>query len=365
MCTAPGAAAVEAGANVLQQYLAPYIPVAWATALGEPHVAAFTLSAIASTGTLLGGLLVLIPAKLFGANIADPRTKRMMGWMEAFSGGVMLYMTFTDLLPEAETDIGKIQTMLFFFLGVLLFLVLDLLLIPRVESATGTTDEAASSSSAAATSSLKASSQSRTNHPSAVAKAAEHAELMRTSMVTFLALTLHNAPEGLGVYLAGLSSLKQGVQFSVAILLHNIPEGMVVAIPTYVATGSATWALFLTLLSGLAEPAGVVIGSLALAPWITPQHLSRCLACVGGIMAAISIHELQPAAQKYAGKTAATLAAFTGMLVAFVSLEGVGLLFDGHHHGHGHSHSHSHGHGHGHSHGHSLSHEYDLDFDEL
>lgn len=85
-------------------------------------------------------------------------------------------------------------------------------------------------------------------------------QLMRTSLITFVAMALHNLPEGLGVYLSSLNSPKMGIQLAVAIMLHNIPEGMAVAIPLYVATSSTPKVLYWTFINGLAEPIGVLLG---------------------------------------------------------------------------------------------------------
>jgi hypothetical protein len=122
---------------------------------------------------------------------------------------------------------------------------------------------------------------------------------------------------------------------------------MAVAIPLYAAKGSISHVLFMTLLNGLAEPIGVLIGAALLGPLLTPTVLSKCLAAVGGIMCCISLHELLPTAIRYAGQAKASLALFGGMAVVFLALETVNEYF-----GHAHSHNHGGGNGgHGHSHG--------------
>ena len=113
--------------------------------------------------------------------------------------------------------------------------------------------------------------------------------MRRTSLVTFLAMGLHNLPEGLGVYLSALSDTRLGLQLAIGIMLHNIPEGMAVAIPLYGATNSYSSVLFWTFINGLAEPAGVIIGGSILYPYLSHELLSRCLAMVGGMMMCVSI----------------------------------------------------------------------------
>jgi ZIP family zinc transporter len=128
-------------------------------------------------------------------------------------------------------------------------------------------------------------------------------------------------------------------------LLHNIPEGMAVGIPLYASTGSIFQVLWWTLINGLAEPAGVLMGGMVLAPYLDEYILSRCLAMVGGIMFCISIHELYPVSIKYCGKHMASASLMIGMFFCWVALESVDSYFEGiDMPGHSHSHGHSHGH---------------------
>ncbi len=103
------------------------------------------------------------------------------------------------------------------------------------------------------------------------------------------------------------------------------------ATPTHART-HATPVLGWTLLNGLAEPLGVVLGGVLLAPWLSNALLSRVLATVGGIMTCISIHELQPTAIAYAGKWRASVSCFAGMAICWMMLVMVDQYF-GHSHG--------------------------------
>ncbi|TPX72315.1 hypothetical protein SpCBS45565_g00626 [Spizellomyces sp. 'palustris'] len=310
------------------------------------------MALLASTGTFIGGVVVVLLARISGADLSAPSTARLMGILEALSAGVMMYITCFDLIPEAIENIGSRETMAWFFGGVVAFGVLEECISffdqdhdhDHDQHCASTSENGKPSKGEAVSKAKGVSKQTRADgSSSSTTSDKEKRELMRTSFITFLALSLHNLPEGLGVYLSALTDLRLGSQLAMAILLHNIPEGMAVAIPLYAATGKAWSALWWTLLNGLAEPIGVVVGGVLLHSYLSAELLSRCLAGVGGIMACISIHELQPTAIKYAGKGIATVSFFAGMFVCFAALEAVNEWFGGHDHtpqigGNGHSH---------------------------
>ncbi|KAJ3158579.1 hypothetical protein HDU86_002805 [Geranomyces michiganensis] len=334
----PSTPAPHATPNPLLIALTPYLPTFVVTLLHDPHVLAFVMALVASMGTFVGGVIVVVLARLTAADPNSPATAKLMGVLQAFSAGVMLYITCFDLVPEATEILGGRECMGWFFAGVLAFGVLEEVILPddhghdHGDDASPAPSPAAGAEIASDTSTAvqaaAASEAVRTAGPSAK----ERRELLRSSFITFVALAMHNLPEGLGVYLSALSDLRLGSQLAMAILLHNIPEGMAVAIPLYAATGNVTQVLWWTLINGLAEPLGVVVGGALLHSYLSPALLSRCLAAVGGIMACISIHELQPTAIKYAGKTVATASFFGGMAVCFAALEAVNEWFGGHVH---------------------------------
>ncbi|KAJ3021372.1 hypothetical protein HKX48_008689 [Thoreauomyces humboldtii] len=329
-----------ATSNLLLESLSPYLPNFLLTLLMDKHILAFSMALVASMGTFLGGVVVVVLAKLTGADPNSPATARLMGVLQAFSAGVMMYITCFDLVPEAVAELGSRECMMWFFSGVVVFGVLEECILPEDHGHDHDDDdkekkvvaEEATKGRVLKEVAKDAAGKDVTTGKFAGPTDKERRDLMRSSLITFVALAMHNLPEGLGVYLSALSDLRLGSQLAMAILLHNIPEGMAVAIPLYAATGKTTQVLWWTLLNGLAEPAGVVVGGLVLAPYLSPALLSRCLAAVGGIMVCISMHELQPTAIKYAGKATATASFFGGMFVCFGALEAVNEWFGGHVH---------------------------------
>lgn len=85
----------------------------------------------------------------------------------------------------------------------------------------------------------------------------------------FLAVTIHNIPEGLSVGIAFGVALSQqnnasllvgALLLAIGIGIQNIPEGAVVSLPIKSETGSSGKAFLFGMLSGVVEPVAAVIG---------------------------------------------------------------------------------------------------------
>ena len=96
-----------------------------------------------------------------------------------------------------------------------------------------------------------------------------NAKRMSKTSKMFLAVTIHNVPEGLSVGIAfgvalsqpGNSALLVGaLLLSIGIGIQNIPEGAVVSLPIKGETGSSSKAFVFGMLSGAVEPVAAVIG---------------------------------------------------------------------------------------------------------
>ena len=148
----------------------------------------------------------------------------------------------------------------------------------------------------------------------------KNTRLMRMGVMTALAITIHNFPEGMATFTTAVDNPSLGVAIAAAIAIHNIPEGIAVSIPIYYATGSRRSAFVLSLLSGLAEPVGAVLAWLLLMPLMTPTLMGCILAGVAGIMVFISIDELLPAAREYGEAHIALYGIVGGMAVMALSL---------------------------------------------
>jgi len=135
---------------------------------------------------------------------------------------------------------------------------------------------------------------------------AETTRNWRLGVLMLLVLTAHNFPEGLAVAASAMDSNRLGIIVAVAIAAHNIPEGIVIAVPVYAASKSRLKAIGWALASGLTEPFGALVAVAFLRPVITETGLQAVLCLVAGMMLAVSVVELFPAAWKY-GEPAAFL----------------------------------------------------------
>lgn len=276
---------------------------------------AFALTAFAGLSTGFGALL---------AFFAKRTDTRFLSASLGFSAGVMLYVSFVELLAESRTALtgqwghaaGSWGAVASFFGGIALIGLID-----KLVPAESNPHELHN-----ITSVIPAPPREGEDcPPSPAAEAGEHdpEKLRRTGLFTALAIAIHNFPEGLATFTAALTEPSLGVAIAVAIAIHNIPEGIAVAVPIYFATGNRKKAFWYSLLSGLAEPLGAVIGFLVLMPFFSPAMFGVLFGGVAGIMVFISLDELLPTAEEYGEHHLCIYGAVAGMAVMAVSV----LLF--------------------------------------
>lgn len=197
-------------------------------------VVPFLMSMAAGLATGLGALLGV-------TNLA--RSARFFSGALGFSAGVMIYVSLVEILPEAIESVENPGAPWIavgaLFGGIVFAAVIDALVPDQIDPSTTTTSDV---------------------------------RLLRMGVFTAIAIALHNFPEGFATFLTALTDHTLAIPIVVAIAIHNIPEGLAVAVPILHATGSAAKAFRWALLSGLAEPAGAVLGYLILAPFMTPHH---------------------------------------------------------------------------------------------
>ncbi|MDR1274340.1 MAG: zinc transporter ZupT [Odoribacteraceae bacterium] len=261
---------------------------------------AFGLTLFAGLSTGIGSAIAFLSRKT---------NKRFLSLALGFSAGVMIYISFVEIFPDAREALeqrfdkwtASLVTALSFFAGMALIAVIDKLIPSRenpheVKSVESMND---------------ASPRDR--------------KLSRVGVLTAAAITIHNFPEGLATFISGLSNPEIAYPIAVAIAIHNIPEGIAVSVPIFFATGDRKKAFVYSFLSGLAEPAGAVVGYLLIISLVgvNATVLGILLALVAGIMVFISLDELLPTAKEYGAHHLSIYGLVAGMALMAFSL----LLF--------------------------------------
>jgi len=236
---------------------------------------AFLLTTLAGLATAAGAA---------AAFFARRTNTRMLSVALGLSGGVMIYISFVQLLAGANLTLreelggrmGAFTAIAAFFGGMLVAAIIDRLVPEPVNP-----------------------HETKSVEDMDAGTPADCGRLHRAGIRFAVAIAIHKFPEGLAVFAASLSGLELGIPVALAMALHNIPEGIAVSVPVYYATGSRAKAFWYASLTGLADPAGALIGYLLLAPFLTPVLLETIYAAVAGVMVFVTFDGLLPMAHKY------------------------------------------------------------------
>ncbi|ORZ40807.1 Zinc/iron permease [Catenaria anguillulae PL171] len=267
------------------------------------------------------------------------RNPKFLSGGMALAAGVMLYVSLHEILaesihefeaawPEETHPGGKARSYLFgtlfFFLGAILTVFLDIA-VHKFQHAMGVTDEIPTelilpeSSDSSIEKGNHKNNEFHPDHPNF-----SKARLLRTALITGIAISVHNLPEGLATFVSMAKNFSVGAPLAIAIAVHNIPEGIAVAIPILFATGSRMKAFLWGTATGLSEPIGALIGWAILANTATADmsFVYGCLfGIIGGMMTYIAIAELIPTALHYhPNQRTVAITVFAGMLVMAISL---------------------------------------------
>lgn len=137
------------------------------------------------------------------------------------------------------------------------------------------------------------------------------------------AIGLHNLPEGLAVGVGfGGGDLSDGVALAIGIGLQNIPEGLVVAVAMMSLGYSRMVALGVTLLTGLVQPFGGLLGAGAVT--LMEMLLPWGLAFAAGAMLFVISHEIIPESHRRGHEGKATL----GVLLGFIVMLSIGMVLE-------------------------------------
>lgn len=230
------------------------------------------------------------------------------------TAGVMISLSFLELVNEAWELKGFWTATVGFGLGAFFMLALDMTLphirfgeseIPIGEKATGQQEDCPRETGRHRRQGRHRVHSQITNRP-----------LFMTGVLLAIGITIHNLPEGIAVGAGYMHTPQFGLFIAIAILLHNIPEGIATALPLY-TSGMNKWsALKVAFFSGMAEPVGALFAALFLKSF---QFLiPGALAFAGGVMMFITLDELIPTAREHGHQHYTAVGIILGSIFVFL-----------------------------------------------
>lgn len=240
-------------------------------------------------GTSLGAACVF----LFRHEMKRGMQKAMLG----FASGVMVAASVWSLLIPAMDMSSKMGRLAFvpaaigFSVGILFLLLMDHL-IPHLHQ--------------------------MNSKPEGIA-----CHISSTTML-FLAVTLHNIPEGMAVGIAFAGAIEQNatitltsaIVLAVGIAIQNIPEGAVISLPIASEGKSKKYAFCYGTLSGAVEPVAAFI-TVLISTWIT-AILPVLLAFAAGAMMYVVVEELIPEGKEGEHSDIPVIAFAIGFLIMMI-----------------------------------------------
>ena len=223
---------------------------------------AFLVSFFAGISTVFGCVVLLFKND----------KKKLIGRCLAFAAGVMITVSFLDLIPSSITGIYKYFQFLPSILIVSIFFVIGVICSTIINKCL----------------------------PSFEQK--QDGKLYKLGIFSMLAIILHNVPEGIATYLTATDDIRLGISLALAIALHNIPEGISICVPIYFSTNSKLKAILYTFISGISEFLGALIAFIFLSQINSTMFLDLLYAIIAGIMTSLAVDELLVNALTYQNK---------------------------------------------------------------
>ena len=271
--------------------------------------------------TLLAGLSTTIGC-IISFFVKEP-SPRFISLIMGFSAGVMILISFVELLQEGIKTMGLFTGLLFFFVGMFIMLLIDVSISHRYEFETLHIlyEEINNHNNNNKNSFIENSKPRQRGHHQHRHGHYRYKEKMeKTSLLVFLGIFIHNIPEGVATFVATINRIELGILLAIAIALHNIPEGIAVSVPIYASTKNRRKAFLWSFLSGISEFIGAVVIGLVFFPFIDDFALGAMLAVVAGLMVYISLDELLPVSHSLGKEHMAILGIMLGMIVMTLSL---------------------------------------------
>lgn len=222
---------------------------------------------------MLGCLIVLFRNK---------SSDKVITFSLAFSAGVMFYISIFDLFVSSINIISNYYSIVFSILLSMLFSYTGYLIIKLIDINYSGND------------------------------------LYKTGFLSFIALVLHNIPEGILTFLLLSNDFRIGLSFTLSIILHNIPEGISIFTPLYYS-GKKSLAFLYTFIGGFSEVIGSILAYLFLYRFMNDYFLSFLYSVTSGIMVYVCFVKLIKESLHYKNIFFSFLSFLMGIIIIYFS----------------------------------------------
>lgn len=233
-------------------------------------------------------LVISVIGPLLGAvlGIIHYPSKRFMFNMLAFAAGVMLTISFINLIPQSISFSSTIIAVIGVAIGALLMYIIDKI-IPHI-------------------------------HPEMnIGKDKDFCNINKSSRYLNTALFIHNLPEGMVIALGTITNNVLGIIIAIAITIQKIPEGICVAAPTYYCNKNK----FKSFIMACSTLVPLLIGFFI--AYFLYQNLSQTfigliIGVTAGFMIYISTDELIPSSSKKVSHHSTIISLIIGVLFVLI-----------------------------------------------
>ena len=213
-------------------------------------------------GSVLTILIISVLGPVIGSllGVIKQPSEKFLYDMLSFAAGVMLAISFLQLIPESIQFSNEWICITGIIIGALLMYLTDRLL-PHI-------------------------------HP-VLCSQEQGCELKKTALYLIIGISLHNLPEGMAMAVGSVTEMKTGIAIALAIAIHDIPEGICTAAPFYHATGKRMRSFFVSAATAFPVIIGFFIAH-SIYKNIPLEFVGLIIGTTAGLMIYICADELIP-----------------------------------------------------------------------
>lgn len=259
--------------------------------------------------------------------VVSGKYKKLLSLSLSFSAGIMIYVSFMEMLPEGihhiQEYIGENYSwvaLLWFFSGMFITAVIERF-VHAFAGEFHDHNEPGHHTHEHVGTHKHSHNHSHNNNQK------NDGHLSKLSLMSAIAIGIHNIPEGLALFTLGTNDISLAYPLAAAVIIHNIPLAVAISVPLVYSTGSRKKAFLYTILVGLMQPIGAVLGYVLLSNYLNDLLFGILFSVVAGIMVFVSLDELLPTALRGEDHHISVYGAIAGMIVMALALS-----FFGHSH---------------------------------